>query len=44
MTLNGLKDLSTLKSKRFIGGFKAIQKTGFFENELRNYTGCLDDA
>jgi hypothetical protein len=44
MIINGFKDLSALKSECFIRRFKAIQKTEFPENMLRNYTGCFDGA
>lgn len=44
MIINGLKDRFALKSKGFIGGFKAIHKTEFPENVLRNHASCLYDA
>jgi len=44
MILNGRKDRFALKSKRFIGRFKTIDKTEFSENVLRDDSGCFDDT
>jgi hypothetical protein len=44
MFLNGFKDRFALKSKRLIGSFKAIHKTEFPENVLRNRAGCFNDT